>query len=483
MRTYVHRARSVTPRRWLTLRVLTRAGPDLGIVYAVANTDTRKLGFDLRIFDGRGEERRLAVGERAFLDEREDRGRHLRVTVPLNELPGPVRALVGTAGPVAASDVGMLEILESPLLDRLDVSSVDLELTNADHRESKRAGALLASILGNAAQDWAQLLESPRQTWASAGTVAVPGELTTVLYEALDFDFIENDEFLVRRDLRVAYGPTVALTVFSSPDPSEPTFNLGLGSRTKRELSTPGLLTGSSGPDRAAIALEDVLNHLDWTTRHLDGRFERWETEAFHLATSLAPLSDRLAAHSDLQARLAGLVRTANAARASERTFSRRLSARVATSSPHFDQSFRSDGLGRLKGIAETITEHRASVRAGFEMLNSIGASLQAELSQQAQDDDRVFQQRIGIFAAALIIPSLFVGAFGANDLHLPSPQAAGWLLLVGGTVLIATLLPVILAQFTATEVLGRSRRWLLGAAMVATLMLVSGCITAASGT
>lgn len=440
----------------------------------------RPLGVDLRLFMRDERRFRLATGERAFLDmEQEDRGPHLAMRFSLSELDGRLRPGLDEAGVGVASDREALTLIARPLLGREEIQGIDLELTNATgggEARTSEAAVLLGALLGGDARGWAEFLGADRQTRSTAGTLPVASEH---IHEVLDFAFVENDEVLVRRDMRLAYGPQLALTIFSTPEPSVRTTNLGLGSRTKTELSTPGLIIGFSGPDRAATALEQALNHLEWTSDHLDSHFEAWEMRLVGLVTEAPDLADRSARLAALQRELATMLHTANATRMAQRTFARRLSTRTPSTSPHFHQAFREDGGRRLVRIAEVITAHRGRVREGFDLLNSVSAGVQTELAQQAQRDDNVFQQRIGTFAAALLVPSLFIAAFGANDVRLPSPAVAGWLVLVGGALLIGTLLPVALNRLSSEELLGRARWWLLACASGALGLLITGGVIA----
>lgn len=300
---------------------------------------------------------------------------------------------------------------------------LEIELVNLTAATRDEALAVLRFALGDdvVAEAVAQAGDRAFTPWAWHKPLELPPALTDSGASGFDLRLATLHVYelaYAQRGVRMLIADRWLITLWGEPvgdDWVEYEGHHALPGHYERDYAGRTAVVGTDGHARAARYLQDIHWHHLWASNVLGARLEAWEAR-FYAAAAGDPESSA-AAMRDLQNELARVGAFLSDLRLATRTMRRR--APYA----YFPQSIKPETAAVCRELAEEVRGHGGDIRDGFALLTSVASARQTEIATERQTRDRDFQAAVQFIAAIILVPTLVVGAYGANVVGLPGAQ------------------------------------------------------------
>jgi CorA-like Mg2+ transporter protein len=213
------------------------------------------------------------------------------------------------------------------------------------------------------------------------------------------------------------------------------------GSRVRHHFTRTDV-TGSTGPDRLARLLQDVMRHNEYQAEQLTALIDRWELRFFR-AYGAGTLPERDETLVELQAKISELRGVLGAIHLANKTLWRRAQNQRA-----FPEAIKAEIVARCGELEQALQRRRGELRESFALLANAAAEQQARAAQGTEARVRALTS-LATFATGIVLgPGLLMGLYGADVLGLPGQgKKSGLVFLIVASILAAVVTSALFAR------------------------------------
>jgi hypothetical protein len=368
-----------------------------------------------------------------------------------------LRLLSGERARVESGTTGRLEAMEHPALGRgwrvadglspgdslSDADDFEIDLIGFDESTVGHARAVLEFALdAEASTAILELAQAPFEEWSAYVVRELPQSLEQLgcrSFDSMVSTYREGGTFC-RRNVRFVVSDRWLISIWSPPiggswDRRLPRLFALAAGRGREHARTP--IQGTTGHDRLARVISDILRHHEYAGELVELDLERWEERVYEALAQQRAL--------DHPAELQFLSRV-GAFLAALNEGGRNLRRRAETQ-PGFPAAMIPEAVARSEDLRRQIGVRRRELREAHSLLHNAATNRQLELAEEQQKLDRAFNFAAGIVTAFVLVPSLVVALYSAQITGLPGMKSVrglewiGVLSTVGAALTIGSLM------------------------------------------